>query len=174
MKKKIVWIVAGVLSGMVFFTIWTINQGVDTLTVQEAQALMDTALEEVYREASSDNYIMQTLKGKVEINVDSIKSTEDGCLAECTVTSVDIATTIFNYLLDLNEGTVNTYSNVVADLKKEITEAEEIQQTFRVEFIQMNGDYKAILPEEMVIFCSGNIQELLPKIYDILQGGTIE
>lgn len=169
-----IWIAASIFVIVAFLIIMIGNQRKVVLTVQEAQAQMDAALENVYREASSNNYIVQSLKGKVKIAVDSIKSTEDGYLAECTVTSADIATPILNYLLDLDEGTIDTYSNVVADLQKAITEVDEIQQTFSVEFIQINGEYKAMLPEEMIVFCSGNVQELLPKLYEILQGGTIE
>lgn len=169
-----IWIAASIFVIAALLIILIGNQSKVVLTVQEAQAQMDAALQDVYREASSDNYIVQSLKGKVKITVDSIKSTENGCLAECTVTSVDIATPILNYLLDLDESTIDTYSNVVTDLQKTISEADEIQQTFSVEFIQVNGEYKAMHPEEMVVFCSGNIQELLPKLYEILQGGTKE
>lgn len=167
-------IVASILVIVALLTITNINLDKDIVTIQEAQAQMNAALEDVYREASEGNYIIQALKGKVGITVESIRSTEDGCLAECKVTSVDIATAVLNYLLDLDEDTIDTYSNVVANLQKEITKAEKIQETFHVEFIKVDGDYKAILPEEMIVFCSGNIQELLPKLYEILQGGTIE
>lgn len=168
------WITTSIIAIVVLLAVLIGNHSKVALTVQEAQAKIDAALEDVYQEASSDNYIAQLLNGKVKITVNSIRSTEKGYLAECTVTSVDIATPILNYLLDLDKGTIDTYSNAVADLQKAITKADEIQQTFRVEFIQVNGEYKAMFPEEMVVFCSGNIQELLPKIDDILQGGTIE
>lgn len=169
-----IWIGIIAFVVVVFLIVWIAKQNRMVLTVEEAQSKMDTALEDIYQESSPDNYIMQALKEKVVITVDSIQSTEDGCLAKCTVKSIDIATPILNYLLGLDDDAVDTYSNVVTELQKEIAGANEIQQTFLVKFIQVDDEYTAMLPEEMVVFCSGNIQDLLPKLYEILQGGTIE
>lgn len=180
MKKRFsrrwwgICIIASILVIIAFLLITICNQNRVILTTQEAQAKMDSALEDVFREASSDNYIAQSLKEKVRITVDSLESTGDGYFAECTVTSVDITTPLLDYLLGLNDGAIDAYSNVVEGIRKEIAGAEEIQQTFYVEFTQVNGGYKATLSEEMVVFCSGNVQELLPKLYEILQGGTME
>lgn len=169
-----IWIGIIAFAAVVFLIVWIAKQNRVALTVEEAQSKMDTALEYIYQESSPDNFIIEVLKEKVVITVDSIQGTEDGCFAQCTVKSIDIATPILNYLLDLDDSAVDTYSNVVTELQKEIAGAQEIQQTFLVKFIQVDDEHTAILPEEMVVFCSGNIQELLPKLYEVLQGGTME
>lgn len=169
-----IWIGTAALVIAIILAVCTAKQSNTGLTLEYAQSKMDAALESLYQEASIDNYIIQSLKGKVSITVDSIISTEDGCLAECTVTSVDFTTPILNYLMLLDSNAVGSYNNVVSELKQELSKAEEIQKTFHVQFAQTDNGYTVLFPEEMVVFCSGNIQELLPKLYEVLQGGTME
>lgn len=173
-KKWLIIITAGILLIVVALAIGITSQNKAKLTKQEAQLKIDSALEAVYQEAASDNFILQTLKKTVKINVNSVKQAENKVFADCTVTSLDIATPILDYIQNLEEGSVDNYANVIIGLTDAISDAPETQKSFQIEFIQANDEYKPVFSEELVVFCSGNVHDLLPKLYTILQGDGIE
>ena len=95
---------------------------------------------------------------------------EDSFFADCTVTSLDIATPILAYMQKLEKGSIDTYANVTMGLIEAISGAPEIQQFFQIEFVQADDEYVAVFSEDLIIFCSGNVHDLLPQLYLLLQG----
>ena len=146
----------------------------DILTKQEAQEKINISLSEVYQEAAPDNFIVDALEKTVEIQVDSVKQTKDGAYANCTVTSLDLATPILEYMESLDQDSIDSYVNVTIGLVEAISDAYEIEENYQIEFIKIDGEYTPVFSEELVVFCSGNVHDLLPKLYAILQGGVIE
>lgn len=141
------------------------------LTVTEAQEQLDAALESVYENASSDNAIAQTLADTVRIEVVSVEPSADGFSAECEVTAPDLATALSDYVFSLDTVQPAAYSDIVDDLLGALRNAAQMEETFRVEFMETGDGYELLIPEEMVVFCSGNAQDLLPLLDEHFQGG---
>lgn len=146
----------------------------DMLTKQEAQEKINISLSEVYQEAAPDNFIVDALEKTVEIQVDSVKQTKDGAYANCTVTSLDLATPILEYTQNLDQDSIDSYVEIAAELIEVISDVYEMEEDYQIEFIRVNGEYTPVFTEELIEFCSGNIHDLLPELYAVLQGDTIE
>ena len=173
LKKLFIIIAACILLIAVVLVVGITSRNQAALTKQEAQEKIDAALASVFQEASSDNFIVQALEKTANIRVDSVKQTNNGIFANCTATSLDLATPILEYIQTLDASRVDSYANVIIELTAAISDAPETQKDFQIEFIQVDNEYQPAFSEELVEFCSGNIHELLPKLYTILQGGGI-
>lgn len=137
---------------------------------KEAQEQLNTMLESVYEGSSPDNFIIEALNGNVDVCVERIYPKNDNYIAECTVSAPDIATSISNYVNSLPANEDALYADVIKALKNELQTAPIITKSFDVRFVNFQGNWSPVVPEEMVIFCCGNIHELLPLIYGILGG----
>lgn len=144
------------------------------LTIAAAQEQMDDALESVFAEVDTDIFLVQMLEETVTIKVKSLMPSKDGWYADCIVTSLDLATSIFEYIWSLDATQTDSYANAVADFQNQLANVKVIQQEYRVEFRYIDNAYQAILPEEMVAFCSGNLQDLLPYLMETMLGGINE
>lgn len=137
---------------------------------KEAQEQLNAVLENVHNASSSDNFIMEALNGNINICVDRIYAKGDACIAACTVSAPDIATTISDFIKTLTINDVMPYTDVVKTLKDKLQTAPIITKSVDVRFVNYQGEWQPIIPEEMVAFCCGNVHELLPLIYGVLEG----
>ena len=144
------------------------------LTIEEAQEKIDITLREVYQEPAPDNFITDALEKTVIIRVDSVMQTKKGACANCTVTSLDLATPILEYTQNLDQDSIDSYVEIAAELIEVISDVYEMEEDYQIEFIRVNGEYTPVFTEELIEFCSGNIHDLLPELYAVLQGDTIE
>ena len=169
-KKMWMILVGAACCVFVLVTVLAVLKKDAGLSKKEAQEQLDIMLEAVYEGSSPDNFIMETLNGNVDVCVDRIYAQNDSYIAECTVSVPDVATSISDYLNTLPENETALYTDIVSELKDHIQTAPIITKTFDVRFVNKQGDWQPIVHEEMVIFCCGNIHELLPLIYSILGG----
>lgn len=162
-------IIGAILLIAVGLTIGIIIYRNNMLTIEEAQEKIDITLREVYQEAAPDNFIVDALEKTVEIQVDSVKQTKDGAYANCTVTSLDLATPILEYTQNLDQDSIDSYVEIAAELIEVISDVNEMEEDYQIEFIRVNGEYTPVFTEELIEFCSGNIHDLLPELYAALQ-----
>ena len=141
------------------------------MTLEEAEVLMNNTLQSVFQDASQDNYIAKKLKEKVHITALSIEFTGDVYLLDCAVVSLNVAATLEEFFISLESGE-EEYSVVVAELENVLATADEVTESFQVQIIKVNDEYVVKFSQEMIDFCNGNVQQLLPWIYEILQRGV--
>ena len=136
------------------------------LSVKSAQAQLDEVIDSVF-DQSSGNYMTHLLQPAVSVNVNSVKKTSTGYIAKCTVASLDLETVTLQLLSELSNDTC-TYAEAVTLLQQRLSAATEMQQDFQVEFIRIGEAYQPVVPESMMVFCNGNIQNVLPQLYEIM------
>lgn len=168
--KKHVWWTCGIVCGLALMVAIILLAQNGGLEKQVAQQKLDAMLATVYQESSSDNFVVEALAGNVTIQVDSVYVKEGNYIASCIVSSPDVASAIGDYVGSLTVDENASYTDVVKELTDVINSASIITETFEVRFIQTQDDWHPIIPEEMVAFCCGNVHELLPLIYGILEG----
>lgn len=171
--KRILLFATGLLILLICLAMVIFTNMAPILTVADAQEQLDASLESVFAEADPDNFLVQMLNKTVTIKVKSVTPSKDGWYADCIVTSLDLATPIFEYIWSLDANQVDTYTNAVNEFQNQLVDVEEIQQEFRVEFQHIDGAYQIVLSEEMVDFCSGNLLDVLPYLLENIQGGGI-
>ena len=172
LKRRVWWIWGiGIICGLVLIAVLIVLKQSFGLGKQEAQQQLNAVLEDVYQESSSDNFIMEALDGNVTVRVDRVYFKNGNYIASCTVSSPDVATAIRDYVESLSRDEIASYTDVVKELTDEINTTSTIMETFEVRFVKSQDDWHPIVPEKMVAFCCGNVHELLPLIYGILEGG---
>lgn len=171
LKKRVWWILGiAIICGLVLTAVFIVTKQRTGLGKQEAQQKLNAVLEDVYQESSSDNFIIEALDGNVTVRVDRIYFKKGNYIASCTVSSPDVATAIRDYVETLSGDERASYTDVVKELINEINVAGTITKSFDVRFVKNQGDWCPVVPEEMVVFCCGNVHELLPLLYSIIEG----
>ena len=140
------------------------------LTEVEAQERLNDTLESVFFDLE-DNYLTQKLKENVTILVESIRPVKNGWKVNCIVTSVDLATPMFDLIWFLDNEELIYYDDVESILQDNLTELEPSKQEFTIYFEYTNGDYQIIIPEDMLNFVCGNLPQILPALLNTIYGG---
>lgn len=169
-KSRRVILIITLVCILVFLITLIVLREKPTFDKQIAQNQLNAVLDNFHKESSDNNYITKALHNNVAIHVDSVYAENNDYIAICTVTAPDIATSIEDFINTLNSSQEILYTNIEKNLENHIQTASIIKKTFNVRFTKSNEEWQPILSDEMINFCSGNIYDILPLIYSILEG----
>lgn len=174
MKKKKKWplllipvgilLVAAVILGILYFS------QEPPLSKEAAQAELNGVLETVFTGADPDNLLVETLEKRVRIQVLSVEAEDDSVTVQCEVKAPDLKACILAFSKDYSHTRLE-YDALMEEFRALLQDAETEKREFSVPFVEIDGKYVPIVPEEMVIFCSGGVQELLDEPERFLPGG---
>ena len=170
LRWKIALFIA-ILTIIVILGFWIANKNSATFTAQKAQEVLDTAIENIYQEAEGDNFLLKCLKDRNKVTVNNIVNKDNSLYADCTVTTIDAASAIIDFMTTYEMENELSYNEIIYIIETKINESTVIEKNFLVEFRDEEGKYKAILQEEFILFYLGNMQEMIPVLNEILLEG---
>ena len=170
LRWKIALFIA-ILTIIVILGFWIANKNSATFTAQKAQEVLDTAIENIYQEAEGDNFLLKCLKDRNKVTVNNIVNKDNSLYADCTVTTIDAASAIIDFMTTCEMENELSYNEIIYIIETKINESTVIEKNFLVEFRDEEGKYKAILQEEFILFYFGNMQEMIPVLNEILLEG---
>lgn len=141
------------------------------LTLEDANGILTDSLDSIFESADESNFLSQSLRNQISVQVESISEEEGQVLAKCQVTAPDYKKAITDFLDELEDGSPNDYSELMEKLNMNLKAADQMEKQFVIEFVAINESYEPIIPEDMVVFCNGNVQELIPLFVELLEGG---
>lgn len=136
----------------------------NTLSIDEAQQLLDATLEETLWSAEETNFLLEKLKQSVSIDVNNVQISEAGYLVDCTVTSIDAANAIMEYLRSSNLDQEYSYEMVLSGLEDAVTNAELVSEDFVIELVPNGDGYDVLFSNDLIDFASGSVENLIYEI----------
>lgn len=133
------------------------------LTKKKAQSIMDDAVNQTLDLMEDENLLYNSLSKNLSITVVSIDRSREGYQGNCIITSIDCAGVLIEYLSNIPADEIALGSEILVRLGSVIEAAPIIQKEFTIEFVKTDDGYSPIFTEEIVDYCSGNIQAV--KVY---------
>lgn len=136
----------------------------NALSIDEAQQLLDTTLEETLWSAEETNFLLERLKHTVSIEVNNVQISETGYNVDCTVTSIDATNAVMEYLRSSNLNQEYSYEMVLSGLEFAVNNAELVTEDFIIELVSADDGYDVLFSIDLIDFASGNVENLIYEI----------
>jgi hypothetical protein len=129
------------------------------LTRPDAQQIVDEMILAIYKDGTGKNVFLDATADVVSVQVDELTRKKDVYYAQCTVTTVDVAPAMEALLQNVAVSGASSYDEALQTVADIVRHSSPITAEFTVQFYQEDDSYTAVIPEQMLLFCMGNLQE---------------
>ena len=144
------------------------------LTKKEAQSILDDAVNQTLDLMEDENIFYDLLSENLSVTVLSIDRSGDAYEANCAITSVDCADILIDYLSNIPADELALGNDIIMRLEAAIKTAPIVQKEFVVMFEKTDDGYSPVFTEEIVNYCSGNMQKLKAYLIQFMEKETLQ
>ncbi len=139
------------------------------LTKKKAQSIMDDTVDQTLDLIDEENLLHDLLSENLSTTVLSVERSDKSYQVNCLITSVDCADVLIDYLSSVPIDEFASGNEMLRRLEAVVENAPTVEKEFVIEFVKTDYGYAPIFTEEIVSYCSGNMQEAEEYLMQLIE-----